>query len=59
MEYALSVLGASIECDIVDKEILDLFTECIKMNNKAQKLSKNAPTGLTDRQPVRFEDLPQ
>jgi tetratricopeptide (TPR) repeat protein len=59
MEYALSVLGAAIECDIVDKEILDLFTECIKMNDKAQKLSENEPTGLTDRQPIRFEDLPQ
>jgi hypothetical protein len=59
MEYALSVLGAAIECDIVDKEILDLFTECLKMNDKAPKWSENAPTGLTDRQPVRFEDLPQ
>jgi tetratricopeptide (TPR) repeat protein len=59
MEYALLVLGAAIECDIVNKEILDLFTESIKMYDKAPKLSETIPTGLTDRQPVRFEDLPQ
>jgi tetratricopeptide (TPR) repeat protein len=59
MEYALFVLGAAIECDIVNQGILDLFTECIKMNDKAQQLSETALTGLTDRPPVRFEDLPQ
>jgi hypothetical protein len=59
IEYALRVLGAAIECDVVNKEILDLFTECIKMNDKAQQLSETAPTGLTDRPPVRFEDFPQ
>jgi tetratricopeptide (TPR) repeat protein len=30
-KYALAVLGAAIECDIVNKDILDLFAECIKM----------------------------
>ena len=59
MEYALFVLGAAIECDIVNQGILDLFTECIKMNDKAQQLSETALTGLIDRPPVRFEDLPQ
>jgi tetratricopeptide (TPR) repeat protein len=59
MEYALRVLGAAIECDIVDKEILDLFTECIKMHDKAQKLSVIPPTARADRQPVKFENLPQ
>ena len=59
MEYALFVLGAAIECDIVNQGILDLFTECIKMNDKAQHLSETALTGPTDRPPVRFEDLPQ
>ena len=59
IKYALWVLGAAIECDIVNKEILDLFTECIKMNDKAQKLSEIPQTGLTDRQPIKFENLPQ
>jgi tetratricopeptide (TPR) repeat protein len=56
MEYALRVLAAAIECDIVDKEILDLFTECIQMNHKAQKLSEIPSTARADRQPVKFEN---
>jgi FkbM family methyltransferase len=59
VEYALRVLGAAIECDIINKEILDLFTECIQMNDKAQQLSEIPPTGLTNRQPIKFENLPQ
>ena len=59
VEYALRVLGAAIECDIINKEILDLFTECIQMNDKAQQLSEIPPTGLTNRQPIKFETLPQ
>ena len=59
MEYALCVLGAAIECDIVNKEILDLFTECIQMNDKSQKWPAIPSTGLTEREPVKFENLPQ
>jgi tetratricopeptide (TPR) repeat protein len=59
VEYALQVLGAAIECDIVNKEILDLFTECIQMNDKAQKLSEIPLNVQTDRQPVKFENSPQ
>jgi tetratricopeptide (TPR) repeat protein len=59
VEYALLVLGAAIECDIINKGILDLFTECIQMNDEAQKLSEIPPIGPTDRQPVKFENLPQ
>jgi tetratricopeptide (TPR) repeat protein len=58
IEYALLVLGAAIECDIVNKEILDLFAECIKMNDSAQKLSEIPPTVLTDRRSINFENLP-
>jgi glycosyltransferase involved in cell wall biosynthesis/tetratricopeptide (TPR) repeat protein/GT2 family glycosyltransferase len=59
MEYALKVLGAAIECDIVNKEILDLFTACIEMNDKAQKSQEIPLRGLMDRQPIKFENLPQ
>ena len=59
MEYALCVLGAAIECDIVNKEILDLFTECIQMNDKSQKWPAIPSTGLTEREPIKFENLPQ
>jgi hypothetical protein len=59
MQYALSVLGAAIECDIVSKEILELFTECIKMNDRAQKLSEIPPSEPIGRQLALFEDLPQ
>ena len=59
IEYALLVLDAAIECDIVNKEILDLFAECIKMNDNAQKLSEIPPTVLTDRRPIKFKNLPR
>jgi tetratricopeptide (TPR) repeat protein len=59
MEYALLVLGAAIECDIANKEILDLFTECIKMNDRAQKPSEIPPAEPIRRQLALFEDLPQ
>jgi tetratricopeptide (TPR) repeat protein len=59
VEYAMQVLGAAIECDIINKEILDLFTECIQMNDKAQQLSEIPPTELMNRPPIKFENLPQ
>jgi tetratricopeptide (TPR) repeat protein/glycosyltransferase involved in cell wall biosynthesis len=59
IEYALLVLGAAIECNIVSKEILDLFAECIQMNDNAQKLSEIPPAGLTNRNAIKFENLPQ
>jgi tetratricopeptide (TPR) repeat protein len=58
VQYAVWVLEAVIECDMVDKEIFDLFNECIKMNNKTQKLSEILPTGRTDRQIAKFQNLP-
>ena len=59
VQYAAWVLGATIECDMVNKEILDLFNECIKMNDKAQELTEIPLTGIEDRQVVKFQDLPQ
>jgi tetratricopeptide (TPR) repeat protein len=59
VQYAVWVLGAAIECDMVNKEILDLFNECIKMNDKAQELTAIPLTGIEDRQVVKFQDLPQ
>jgi tetratricopeptide (TPR) repeat protein len=59
IQYALRVIGAAIECDIVNKEILDLFAECIKMNDEAQKLSEMPPMVATNRQPIKFKNLPQ
>jgi hypothetical protein len=56
-QYAIWVLGAAIECDIVNKEILDLFAECIKMNDNTQQLSENPPTRLTDQKSLRFENI--
>jgi tetratricopeptide (TPR) repeat protein len=58
-KYALCVLGAAIECDIVNKEMLDLFNECIKMNDDNQNLSEIGPTVPKDRQAVVFEHLLQ
>jgi tetratricopeptide (TPR) repeat protein len=59
VQYAVWVLGATIECDMVNKEILDLFNECIKMNDKDQELTEIPLTGIEDRQVVKFQDLPQ
>ncbi|MEJ2098717.1 MAG: tetratricopeptide repeat protein [Desulfobacterales bacterium] len=59
LEYAFCVLGAAIECDIVNKKILELVTNCIQMNDKFKKLSAIPPIGLTDRKPIKFENLPQ
>jgi hypothetical protein len=59
MQYALSVLGAAIECDIVNKEILELFTECIKMDDHAQKLPEILPLEQAGEQLALFKNLPQ
>ena len=59
MQYAVWVLGAAIECDIVNKEILDLLTACIQMKDKDPKLSEIPPTAGADRQPMKFENSPQ
>jgi predicted Zn-dependent protease len=40
IEYALAVLGGAIECEIVNPEILDLFAECIKVNDEGRQPSE-------------------
>ncbi len=58
-EYALRVLGAAIDCDVVNKEILDLFSTCIKMNGQAQKFSEIQSTGIAEGKSIKFENLLQ
>jgi hypothetical protein len=56
--YALKVLGAAIECDIVGKGILELFNTCLQMNGQTQQTSQNPLTVLTETQPMNFDHLP-
>jgi hypothetical protein len=44
---------------MVNKEILDLFNECIQMRDQTQKLPEIPPIGLTGQQLGLFEELPQ
>jgi tetratricopeptide (TPR) repeat protein len=58
-EYALLSLGAAIECDIVNKRILELFNKCIQMIETAEN-SPESPRPLPlDGQPSNFQNLPQ
>jgi tetratricopeptide (TPR) repeat protein len=58
-EYALLLLGAVIECDIVNKQILELYNKCIQMR-ETTKNSRERPRKLPlDRQPIIFENLSQ
>jgi glycosyltransferase involved in cell wall biosynthesis len=59
VQYALWVLGAAIECDIINKDLLDLFNECIKMNDNAQKLSDISPIMALDKPAFQLENLPR
>ena len=56
--YALAALGAAIECDIISKDILDLFAECIKMKDEVRKLSEITPTASAEPRSTTFENLP-
>ena len=58
IKYALCVLGAAIECDIVNKEILELFNQCFKIDGDNQDLTYNGPTESKVREAVMFEHLP-
>ena len=59
IQYASWVLGTAIECDIVNKEIIDLFNACMQMNNAAQKMPGIPQSMLAVLQPDKFENLPQ
>ncbi|MGD9053168.1 MAG: glycosyltransferase [Desulfobacterales bacterium] len=41
--YALAVLGAAIESDIVSKQILELFNKCIQMRETTQNSQERHP----------------
>jgi lipopolysaccharide biosynthesis regulator YciM len=56
--YALKVLGAAIECDIVSKGILELFNTCLQIHGQTQQTSQNPLTVLTETQPMNFDHLP-
>jgi glycosyltransferase involved in cell wall biosynthesis/tetratricopeptide (TPR) repeat protein len=56
--YALKVLGAAIECDIVNKGILELFNTCLQMNDQAQRTSGIPPAAPTETQPIHIDNLP-
>ncbi len=58
MEYALWVLGAAFESDIVNPELLALFKECLKMKEATQKCSHIPQSPQADFQGAKFENLP-
>jgi hypothetical protein len=58
MEYALWVLGAAFESDIVNPELLALFKECLKMKEATQKCSHISQSPQADFQGAKFENLP-
>jgi tetratricopeptide (TPR) repeat protein len=58
-EYVLLLIGAAIEYDIVNKQILELFNKCIQMR-ETTKNSPERPMPLPpDGQSINFENLPQ
>jgi tetratricopeptide (TPR) repeat protein len=57
-EYALLSLGAAIECDIVNKQILELFNKCLQMVGTAENSPERPRPLPLDRQPNNFENLP-
>jgi tetratricopeptide (TPR) repeat protein len=59
MEYALQVLGAAIECDIVNPQLLTLFNECLKMKEAPQKSSPILQTPQANFPEAVIENLPQ
>ncbi|MFC1881554.1 glycosyltransferase [Thermodesulfobacteriota bacterium] len=59
MEYALQVLGAAIECDIVNPQLLALFKECLNMKATSQKCSPIPQPPQANFQEAILENLPQ
>ena len=59
MEYALWVLGAAIECDIVNPQLLALFKECLDMKDATQKCSHMPQPPQVNFQEGIFENPPQ
>jgi hypothetical protein len=59
MEYALWVLGAAIESDIVNPQLLALFKECLDMKQVTQKYSPIPQPSQVNFLGAKFENLPQ
>jgi len=59
MEYALWVLGAAIESDIVNPQLLALFKECLNMKDATQNCSHIPQPPQANFQGAIFENLPQ
>jgi hypothetical protein len=59
MKYALWVLGAAIESDIVNPQLLALFKKCVNMEEVTQKGSHIAQPYQENFQEAIIENLPQ
>jgi hypothetical protein len=53
------VLGAAIESDIVNPQLLALFNKCLKIKQATQKCSHISQSPQADLQGAIFENLPQ
>jgi len=58
MEYALWVIGAAIESDIVNPQLLALFKECLNMKQATQKCSPIPQPPQANFQEAILENLP-
>jgi glycosyltransferase involved in cell wall biosynthesis/Flp pilus assembly protein TadD len=58
-EYALLLLGAAIESDTVNKQILELFNTCIQKKEATGNGTEPSRQLAPERQPVAFQHLPQ
>jgi hypothetical protein len=58
-EYALLLLGAAIEYDIVNKQILELFNKCIQMRETTKNSPERTMPLPLDGESINFENLPQ
>jgi len=59
MEYALCVLGAAIESDIVNPKLLTLFKECLDMKETTQKCSHIPQPSQANFHEAILQNLPQ
>jgi len=59
IRYALWVLGAMIESDIANPELLALFKACLEMKEATQKCSHVPQVPRANFQGAKFENLPQ
>ena len=58
-EYALLLLGAAIECDILNKQILELFNKCIQKKEETKNFFEHRYPLSLDQQSIHSENLLQ